>query len=163
MVLNRIDFAPLWWWFKLSSLFCLLCDQEYFRSVIHQREVGFQKHQAESLDRNQPVDVSIGADADQPPSQSTTPSVPLLCMVLDASGISGMDASGMNTLRAIIEDQQKRDPPVELILSGQKGPLRQSLRKSGECNPSVFRQPGTRFAVEWHFSEFRMCWCNMYM
>ena len=52
-------------------------------------------------------------------------------MVLDASGISGMDASGMNMFRAMLEEHRRRTPPVRLLLAGQKGPLRSSLRKSG--------------------------------
>ena len=58
--------------------------------------------------------------------------VPLLCVVIDASGILGADASGLRVLRSIIDEHHKRSPPVEMMLASTKGPLRMSLRKAGE-------------------------------
>jgi hypothetical protein len=57
--------------------------------------------------------------------------VPLLCVVIDASGILGADASGLRVLRCIIDEHHRRSPPVEMMLASTKGPLRLSLRKAG--------------------------------
>jgi hypothetical protein len=76
-----------------------------------------------------------GATEDEP--------VPLLCVVIDASGILGADASGLRVLRSIIDEHHKRSPPVEMMLASTKGPLRMSLRKAGEHLAGLIRTPST--------------------
>lgn len=57
--------------------------------------------------------------------------IPLCAIVVDASGMSNIDASATMMLRTLVQELKKRSPPVQIIMADCKGPLRVSMRKSG--------------------------------
>jgi anti-anti-sigma regulatory factor len=62
-------------------------------------------------------------------------SVPIVALVLDASSMTNIDASGISVLDNLIQASRRQDPPTSVLLSGAKGDFRLKLAKSGMLVP----------------------------